>query len=396
MFVASIAVPLSGLVDRIRRTIIPSRRPLLAVLLLICSGPAAAHTIRPAVVTLDLATDGTYALSVRLSAELLLAGIDPRYSDTDEAPNAADYDALRAEDAAELTARFAAFAPQFLDAVRLEFDGVPGRLEYTGIEVPETVDLELARDSTVYLRGQVPDDAAELVWAWPDAYGSNVLRILRAGDTETAVSAWLQQGERSRSYDLTRPPASPDRLSVIGDYVVIGIEHIVPKGLDHILFVLGIFLLSTRLVPLLWQVTSFTVAHTITLGLSIYGIVALPASVVEPLIALSIVYVGIENALARRLTPWRVVLVFLFGLLHGLGFAGVLSEIGLPAGELLTALIAFNVGVELGQLAVIAIAFAVLGWWRNASWYRQRIVIPLSLLIAAVGLYWTWERIFGG
>jgi hypothetical protein len=158
--------------------------------------------------------------------------------------------------------------------------------------------------------------------------------------------------------------------------------------------VFGIFLLSIHLRPLLWQVTAFTVAHTITLGLSIYGLVSAPASIVEPLIALSIAYVGIENCLSSRLQPWRIALVFCFGLLHGMGFAGVLSEIGLPPSEFLTALITFNVGVELGQLTVILFGFLLLGWWRDAVWYRSRIVIPLSACISVIGLYWTWERIF--
>ena len=140
--------------------------------------------------------------------------------------------------------------------------------------------------------------------------------------------------------------------------------------------------------------TSFTLAHTITLALSIYGVLSLAPTIVEPLIALSIVYVGVENILTRELKPWRVVVVFLFGLLHGLGFAGVLTEIGLPRSEFLPALIAFNVGVELGQLAVIGIAFLAVGlWYRNRPWYRQRVTIPGSVLISLVGLYWFMERI---
>jgi hypothetical protein len=159
--------------------------------------------------------------------------------------------------------------------------------------------------------------------------------------------------------------------------------------------VLGRYLLSTRWKPLLVQVTAFTVAHSITLGLSIYGIFSLPASIVEPLIALSIAYVAIENVMTSELHAWRPVVVFGVGLLHGMGFAGVLQEIGMPRSEFLTALIAFNVGVELGQLAVITLAFVLTGWWmRTKPWYRRGFVIPASLLIAAVGLYWTGERVF--
>jgi len=176
----------------------------------------------------------------------------------------------------------------------------------------------------------------------------------------------------------------------------LGFTHILPLGVDHILFVLGLFLLSTRAAPLLWQITAFTVAHSITLALSMYGILSLPASVVEPLIAVSIVYVAVENMLTKRLHSWRVLVVFGFGLLHGLGFADVLSAIGLPRNEFVTGLIAFNVGVELGQLTVIAIAGLLFGYWfRLRPWYRERIVLPLSAAIALTGLYWTVERLIG-
>ena len=148
---------------------------------------------------------------------------------------------------------------------------------------------------------------------------------------------------------------------------------------------LGIFLLSPRLKTMLLQVTAFTIAHSITLGLSMYGIVSLPSRIVEPLIALSIAYVAIENLVTRELKPWRIALVFMFGLLHGLGFAGVLRELGLPRDEFLTALLTFNLGVEGGQLTIIAAAMLAVWPFMKKGWYRQRVVIPASLLIAAVG-----------
>ena len=179
-------------------------------------------------------------------------------------------------------------------------------------------------------------------------------------------------------------------------YLHLGYTHILPKGLDHILFVIGIFLLSTRIKPMLVQVTTFTVAHTMTLGLTIYGVLSLPSTVVEPLIALSIAYVAIENLVTSELKPWRIALVFTFGLLHGMGFAGVLSELGLPRSEAMPALMSFNLGVEGGQVTVIAAMFLALGWGRHKEWYRRVAVVPLSLAIAAVGLYWTVTRIAGG
>jgi hypothetical protein len=178
-------------------------------------------------------------------------------------------------------------------------------------------------------------------------------------------------------------------------YRRLGFTHILPRGLDHVLFVLGIFLLAVDLKPVLWQVSAFTLAHTITLALTVYGVVSLSPRIVEPLIALSIVYVAVENIFTSKLHAWRPVVVFCFGLLHGMGFAGVLTEIGLPRSEFIPALLSFNAGVECGQLTVILAAFLLFGLpFREKPWYRQRIVIPGSLIIAAVGLYWSIQRVF--
>ena len=117
-------------------------------------------------------------------------------------------------------------------------------------------------------------------------------------------------------------------------------------------------------------------AHAATLTVATLGIVSLSPRLVEPLIALSIAYVAIENVLTDRLTRWRPVVVFVFGLLHGLGFAGVLGELGLPEHERLLALVTFNVGIEVGQLAVIAAAAGSFGWFRSRPWYRRRSPCP--------------------
>ena len=216
-----------------------------------------------------------------------------------------------------------------------------------------------------------------------------MLRIERPG--LEVESQWYAIG--TRSDDISIAGASPkSRWQVFTNYMVIGFTHILPKGLDHILFVIGLFLLSQHWKPLLAQVTAFTVAHSVTLALGLYGVITLSPAIVEPLIALSIVYVAVENILTSKLHAWRPVIVFLFGLLHGLGFAGVLKEIGLAQGDFVLGLIAFNVGVELGQLAVIALCFAAVAWFMNQNWYRSRIIIPASLAIAAMGSWWFVER----
>ncbi len=193
------------------------------------------------------------------------------------------------------------------------------------------------------------------------------------------------------NYAMEKAPAG----DVVLFYLQLGFRHIIPDGFDHILFVVGLCLLSAKFKTILWQATAFTVAHSITLALSMKGIITLPAAIVEPIIALSILFVAIENILLSELKPWRILIVFLFGLIHGLGFASSLNEIGLPRNKFLTSILSFNVGVELGQIFVIALVFLLLIIpFSKKPWYRKRIVFPVSILIALTAAYWTFERVF--
>ncbi len=178
-------------------------------------------------------------------------------------------------------------------------------------------------------------------------------------------------------------------------YLVLGFKHILPLGFDHILFVLSLFLLSPKLKPIVIQSTAFTIAHSVTLCLAAYNVITPPSRIIEPLIALSILYVALENIYSPRLKPSRIGIVFLFGLVHGLGFAGALAEMGLPKNAYFISLIMFNVGVELGQLAIILLAYFLLAkWFADKPYYRSRVVIPLSITIALVAAFWTIQRIF--
>ncbi len=178
-------------------------------------------------------------------------------------------------------------------------------------------------------------------------------------------------------------------------YLQLGFEHILPMGLDHILFVLSLFLLSPGLKTIMWQTLAFTVAHSVTLGLSMYHILNPSPAVVEPLIALSILYVALENIFSPKLKGSRIAVVFLFGLVHGMGFAGALQKMGLPESAYLSSLIMFNIGVEFGQISIILAAYFLVGkWFGNKPNYRRIVVIPLSVIISLVAAYWTIERLF--
>ena len=216
-------------------------------------------------------------------------------------------------------------------------------------------------------------------------------------------------GETSFTFDLTglsaKPPTGPTPGSVgthsteagtwatFVSYVKQGFEHILPEGLDHILFVLGLFLLCRAWKPILIQVTTFTVAHTITLALATLGYVKVDTNIVEPIIALSIAVVALENIFRPTYGKFRLLLVFIFGLIHGLGFAQRLIDEQIPSGSVASALLGFNCGVELGQLAVIALAVAATFWIKDEEKYRRWVVIPASTLIALAGLAWAYQRL---
>jgi hypothetical protein len=369
-----------------------STRVLPLLLALFWLPMASAHEIRPAVATATF-TDTQYRLDVSVNLEALLAGISPAHKDTNESPDARRYDALRAAAPDRLKASWIEFEPRYLDGLVLEFDGRRATPRLTHVDVPEIGDTRVARISRVRLEGSIPAGSREFRFAYAAEFGSVVLRLPGAGDD--VVALWLKDGKKSEPYVLGVGIREKTRAEVAAQYTVLGFTHILPYGLDHILFVLGLFLLSVKLRPLLVQVTAFTVAHTLTLALTIYGVVSLPSTIVEPLIAASIVYVAVENIATDRLHAWRPFIVFGFGLLHGMGFAGVLEEIGLPRSEALTGLITFNIGVELGQLTVITIAYALAGhWFKDRPWYRARVVVPASAFIAFVGAYWTVERVF--
>jgi hypothetical protein len=193
------------------------------------------------------------------------------------------------------------------------------------------------------------------------------------------------------NYALEKAPTQ----HVVLFYLQLGIRHIIPEGFDHILFVASLCLLSTKIKTILWQATAFTVAHSITLALSMKNIIVAPGAVVEPIISLSIMFVAIENILLTELKPWRVGIVFMFGLIHGMGFASSLNEIGLPRNKFYTSILSFNAGVEIGQIIVITMVFLLIILpLKKLKGYRRFVVYPLSMLIAGIAGYWTIQRIF--
>ncbi|MDP2081594.1 MAG: HupE/UreJ family protein [Pseudotabrizicola sp.] len=369
-------------------------RAIFALLVLILfPAQLAAHEMRPAIATADLRADGSFDLVISLNLEAIMAGVGPEHADTKDSPQALEYDGLRALPPEELRDRFSAFAPRLESEISLSpAAGPQTKLTTTGLSIPPVGDLETSRISEITLRGLLPPNTDTVRWSFDPVFGDSVIRLRRAGETDLFHSQYVS-GPASSPISLV-PGVERSVASVFAEYLRLGFIHIIPRGLDHILFVVGLFLLSTRPSVLLWQVSAFTVAHTITLALGSLGIVQLSPAIVEPLIALSIVYVAVENLMATRLSAWRPVVIFGFGLLHGLGFASVLGEVGLTTGHFVTGLVAFNIGVELGQLSVIAACLLGVGWAMQRPIYRQAVIIPGSTAIALIAAYWAVERTF--
>jgi len=179
------------------------------------------------------------------------------------------------------------------------------------------------------------------------------------------------------------------------NFFVLGIQHIIPKGLDHILFIFGLFLFSSSINKLVKQITIFTIAHSVTLIFVSLSVIKINSNIVEPVIALSIVYVGVENIFKNYIKEYlRYIVILFFGLLHGLGFALVLSDIGYRSSKLYLNLISFNIGIEVAQISLILFLYLLVGIkFAKNQYYRIVFQLPSSIFIASIGLYWFFERI---
>ena len=356
---------------------------LLLLLFLLLPGGAQAHEIGTSNVRLTLRDDNTWSAEITTAPTALANKIGPQAGQPRVATLDADIVRARLTAATQILAEY----------IEVRFDGevAPVRVSVEQVETPDDVALP----AFVVLRasGPVPAGAKAVTWRYGLVYSTYAV-VFTEAQGGSPITQWLDGDAESKPFPILANNAPPSRLAIVAQYLTLGFHHIVPEGLDHILFVLGIFLLTPKLKPVLVQVTAFTVAHSVTLGLTMYGVLSLPSRIVEPLIALSIAYVAIENIVTPRLTPWRPVVVFGFGLVHGMGFAGALAELRLPRDEIIPALVSFNVGIELAQLTVIAAAyFAVAFWVGDRWWYRARIVLPACAGIAAIGLFWTVQRI---
>lgn len=365
------------------------------IVLFFINSLAQADVVKPALVEISIFANKKVLVEIDLSLEAAMAGIGTEYKNTNDAPNAAKYDELRALRPQLLRQRFEAFEADFLNSFQLSINGIPQPL------VLETANIDIIgykkrpRKTVLTYSMQWIEWPKTLSWQYSKVYGDSALRyqVFKKDEYNWSQWQWLREGKPSGIIKLNRPElvSTMQRLT---QFMAIGFDHVIPLGWDHILFIIGMALSSLLWRQLLVLVTAFTLAHTLTLGLAMFGLVEISPRIVEPLIAFSIAYVAIENLLIKQSIKRKSIVVFLFGLIHGLGFASMLQSFEMNADNFLTHLIGFNIGVELAQLVIVSIVVAWLLILRALALnYRQLLVIPVSVLIALIGLWQGFERI---
>ena len=358
---------------------------LAAILALLGGSALEAHTFERTRTLLRLDAQRNFEATLRLDLDALALGVDPGIEPEVAARTLLDMSDADFQGAEEglrrvLSRRLRVRVDGKPMEYRISFPQLRPRPERTGIEV---FGLE------ALLEGRLPEEGKEIVFFASRAFPVVELTFRDEGTGRNEFHICLP-GEECPPIKLT-PGAAEARLF---DFVVIGFRHIVPLGIDHILFVVALFLGGRDLKTLLIQTGLFTLAHSATLALSTYGVLSLSPRIVEPLIALSIGVVGLENFLRPAgVSRGRAAVVFFFGLLHGLGFAGILAETPLVEGQRLAALLLFNLGVELGQVAVLAGAFALSLPFKDPNRYRRLVQRPLSAVLSLVGLIWAVTRV---
>ena len=351
--------------------------------------PLKAHEMSPSILDLTI-NPNVVQLKIRFSVEAMLAEIDlSEVNDTNLSENAVKYDELRTFTPKQIKKIFGKKWSNLSKDIELIQSGRVVELSYQDLTVPDVGNTDLTRISYLYLKAKI-EKGEPIVFSWNANFGPIVVRQV---GVDNGLTQFLANGDESDEIYF-QGSIEKSKIQTFFDYIVVGFEHIIPKGWDHIVFVLGLFFFSSKFKPLIWQISTFTLAHTITLALGSLGYIRIVPELVEPLIALSIVFISFENLFTKNFSRWRPLVIFTFGLLHGLGFASVLGEFGLPTEFFISALLGFNVGVEFGQLTVVLLAFILLGYWFNQkNYYTSSIAQPISAIIGLVGAFWFIERL---
>ena len=353
------------------------------------------HEIKPSIADFSI-NESSLTFEIRLNAELILSGIDASdIQNTDNSNLSYKYDDLRKLPDNDLKENIMSNWDNISQNIYIKLDGDVQELNLLSIEIINQRNYEVTRDTIINFHIPLDKKNTSFSFSMSKKFGSIILREQNLNkNVDQLYTNYLNSGDASDLINLNHTVALTKINSFI-KYLFLGIEHIIPKGLDHMLFIIGLFLFSNLIRPLLLQVTMFTIAHTITLVIASLSLIKVNASIIEPLIALSIVYIGVENIFKKYSnTKIRYYVIFLFGLLHGLGFALVLKDVGLDYSNLLMNLVSFNIGVEIAQIFILFLLYLTIGlFFSKKKYYKIIFQIPLSLFISLIAIYWFVERI---
>ena len=368
---------------------------LFIIISILLFNTSIAHEIKPSIA--DFNYDENYLnVEVRLNAELILSNIDAsNISNTNSSPLTEIYDRYRLLNKKDLENSLLESWKDISSNIDIKINNKLKKIDLIKIDTQDVKNFEISRDTLISFRVLLNQKSENFTFKWIKNYGPIILRENNDLKLENElVTEYLQSGTESDPIFFNENNFRSMFVSFT-KFFVLGIQHIIPKGLDHILFIFGLFLFSSSLNKLIKQITIFTIAHSITLIFVSLSLIKINPQIVEPIIALSIVYVGLENIFKNYIKEYmRYVVILFFGLLHGLGFALVLSDIGYRSSKLFLNLISFNIGIEVAQISIILFLYLLVAIkFANNKYYRIAFQIPSSIFIASIGLYWFIERI---
>tara|TARA_Y100001935_G_scaffold63280_1_gene53147 strand:+ start:935 stop:2095 length:1161 start_codon:yes stop_codon:yes gene_type:complete len=368
---------------------------IISILFNFLSTTSFAHEIKPSIA--DFYYDENYLnFEIRLNAELILSNIDAsKITNTNSSPLSKIYDEYRLLDKNELEKILLESWEKINPNIEIKINNKLTNIDLVKVETQDLSNFEISRDSLIFLKIPLNQNSDYFTFKWLKNYGPIILRENNDLKLENDLfTEYLQSGVEADKIFFKENNFRSNLVSFM-NFFVLGIQHIIPKGLDHILFIFGLFLFSSSINKLVKQITIFTIAHSVTLIFVSLSVIKINSNIVEPVIALSIVYVGVENIFKNYIKEYlRYIVILFFGLLHGLGFALVLSDIGYRSSKLYLNLISFNIGIEVAQISLILFLYLLVGIkFAKNQYYRIVFQLPSSIFIASIGLYWFFERI---
>ena len=352
-----------------------------------------AHEIKPAVVEFNK-IENHISIVLTFNAEAFLANIDASvHKETKNSSNSKIYDELRLLSEEILKERVFKSKDQITNSIFIKTSEKTLNLKVVEIDVLEEKDIEKVRFTKIYFKTDNQIIETPITFSTKKIFGPLIFKNFSNIDknTDKPQSQWLKPGNQTSNLGILQVKNNTTNFSILGIWN--GILQIILYGFDHILFILGLFFFSHKLKPLLIQVTTFTIAHSITLIFGGLGYITISPLIIEVIIAASIIWIGFENLFRKKMKVSRLGVIFTFGLIHGLGFASMFKPKGLEGTDYYLNLLSFNIGIELGLLITLLPLIILIPLFNRLSWYRILIAMPASIIIALFGVEMFIDRI---